>query len=164
MSRAIPANVCDFVSTPICVLEEVPPLVPTGNPNMGKTGRRYGAIVEVQRTWTLIPARATVRVGDVLLFSWQPPGWSAPATVQGRVISDAARRRSWFVAVDSQSGRQGVWLVRMGSRRSLDGEPYSPMGENWWLENPPFELSPLSKHQRPTDSCKGQLPLFESET
>ncbi|MCB1998886.1 MAG: hypothetical protein KDG57_23920, partial [Rhodoferax sp.] len=81
---------------------------------MGKVGRRQPVRqLRTPQVWADIPAGARVVPGDVLVFDWQPPGWTSPLTVHGLVLSAGVERRSWFVAVDSQGGRQGTWYVRL---------------------------------------------------
>ena len=83
---------------------------------MGKAGRRQPQRqLRTPQVWADIPTGARVAVGDELAFSWQPARWTAPLTVHGLVLSAGVERRSWFVAVDSESGRQGTWYVRLNA-------------------------------------------------
>lgn len=133
---------------------------------MATTGRRQTVRRQTVRrlrtpgVWENIPAGARVAIGDELVFAWLPPGWSAPLTVRGLVVSAGAQRRSWFVAVDSTCEQQGTWHVRMRSDGSLLGEPHTPADEHWWLQNPPSALEPLSRQRTRNGIPAGQLPLF----
>ena len=115
------------------------------------------------QVWENIPARARVAPGDVLVFAWQPPGWTGSLTVHGLVMSAGVERRSWFIAVDSQVGRQGTWCVRL-HRGALIGLPLEPTDEQWWLMNPPSGVVPVRVQQRRRpDGVGGQIPLFDED-
>ena len=124
------------------------------------TGRRQ--TVRRWRTpvvWQDIPSGAKVAAGDQLEFAWLPPGWTIPLMVHGLVVSAGVERRSWFVAVDSTSGRQGIWYVRL-RRGMLTGTPHEPCDHEWWLANPPCDTLGVRVERRRTEAVDGQMRLF----
>jgi hypothetical protein len=130
---------------------------------MARTGRRQ--TVRRWRTpevWEDIPTGAKVTVGDELVFAWLPPDWTAPMLVRGLVVSAGVERRSWFVAVDSTSGRQGTWYVRL-RRGQLAGTPHEPCDPQWWLANPPCDTAGVRVERARTDSVEGQMSLFDED-
>lgn len=130
---------------------------------MGQAGRRQPTRrLRTTQVWEDIPARARVAAGDVMVFAWQPCGWTGPLTVHGLVLSAGVERRSWFVAVDSQGGRQGTWYVRL-HRGALIGVPREPADEQWWLMNPPSGVVPVQVQRPRTGAMDGQMPLFDED-
>ncbi len=130
---------------------------------MARTGRRQ----TVRRwrspvVWEDIPAGAKVAAGDELVFAWLPPGWAAPLMVHGLVVSAGVERRSWFVAVDSTSGRQGTWYVRL-RRGQLAGTPHEPDDQDWWLTQPPGDTLPLQVDNPGAEQADDQLSLFDKD-
>ena len=130
---------------------------------MGKVGRRQPVRqLRTPQVWADIPTGARVAVGDELAFSWQPASWTAPLTVHGLVLSAAVERRSWFVAVDSESGRQGTWYVRLHNN-VLVGLPREPADPQWWLANPPSHMTAVQAQRPETGDVEGQLSLFDED-
>lgn len=127
-----------------------------------KARQQAGRALRTPTTWEDIPTGARVFAGDVLVFDWRPAGWTGTCSVHGLVLASGVENRSWFVAVDSHSGRQGTWYVRW-RRRQFIGVPHDPADDDWWLTNPPSDLDLVQIQVRDGRGVDpdGQLLLFE---